>query len=71
MKMAEKVCVLTLLQKGGSVIAVAKDIGVSRGAFFQLKRSGALLPPEMITKGKSCSSIPKKTSPRTDKLLKH
>ena len=34
MQMAEKVCVLTLLQAGDSVIAVARDIGVSREAFF-------------------------------------
>ena len=33
MQMAEKVCVLTLLQKGDSVIAI--DIKVSREAFFQ------------------------------------
>ena len=34
MQMAEKVCVLTLLQKRDSVIAVTRDIGVSREAFF-------------------------------------
>ena len=69
--MAEQVCVLTLLQKGDSVIAVARDIGVSREAFFQLKRSAALLSPRMIPKRKSCSGALKKTSPRTNKLLKH
>ena len=35
MQMAEKFCVLILLQKGDFVIAVARDIGVSREAFFQ------------------------------------
>ena len=70
MQMAEKVCVLTLFQKGDSVIAVARDIGVSRETFFPLKRSAALLPPRMIPKKKSCPGAPKKTSPRTDKLLK-
>ena len=34
MQIEEKVCVLTLLQKGDSVISVARDIGVSREAFF-------------------------------------
>ena len=38
MKMAEKFLVLTLLQKGDSdsVIAVAKDIGVSRDLIFSI-----------------------------------
>ena len=71
MPLAEKVCVLTLLQKGDSVIIVARDIGVSKEPFFLLKRSAALSPHGMIPKRKSCSSAPKKTSPRTDKFLKH
>ena len=62
--------VLMLLQKENSMIAVARDIGVSREAIFQLKRSAALLPPGMIPKRKSGSGAPKKTTPRTDKLLK-
>ena len=69
--MAEHSHVLTLLQKGNSVIAVARDIGVSREAVFQLKRSAELLPPGMIPKRKSGSGAPKKTSPKTDKLLKN
>ena len=48
--MAEYPRVLTLLQKGNSVIAVAKDIGVSRKAVFQLKRLAELLPLGMIPK---------------------
>ena len=68
MQMAEEVCVLTLLQEGYSVIAVARDIGVTREAFFRFKRSAALLPPEIIPKRKSCSDAPKKTLPRTDKF---
>ena len=59
-----------ILRKGNSVIAVVRDIGVSREAIFQLKRSDALLPPRMIPKRESGSGAPKKTSPRTDKLLK-
>ena len=34
MQMAGKVCVLTLLQKRDSVIAVTRDMGVSREPFF-------------------------------------
>ena len=49
--MAEKVCVLTLLQKGDFVIAVARDIGVSREVFFQLKWLAALLPPKIYRRG--------------------
>ena len=71
MQMAEKFRVLTLLQKGDYLIALARDIGVTREAFFQLKRLAALLPPGMIPKKKLCSGTPKKTSPKTDKLLKH
>ena len=37
MQMAEKICVLTLLQKGDFVVAVARDIGVSKEAFFYYK----------------------------------
>ena len=71
MQMAEKCRVLTLLQKGDSVIAVVRDTGVSRKAFFQLKRSAMLLPSGVIPKRKSCSGAPEETSPGTDKLLKH
>ena len=68
--MAEKSRALTLLQEGDYVIAVARDIGISKEVIYQLKKSAALLPPGMIPKRKSGSDAPKKTSPRTDKLLK-
>ena len=70
MQMEEKSQALTLLEKGDSVIAVARDIGVSREAIYQLNRLAVLLPHGMIPKRKSGSGAPKKTSPRTDKLLK-
>ena len=70
LQMEEKSRALTLLEKGGSLIAAARDIGVSREAIYQLKRSAASLSPGMVTKRKSGSGAPKKTSPRTDKLLK-
>ena len=44
-QMEEKSRALTLLENGDSVIRVAKDIGVSRGAIFQLKRSALPLSP--------------------------
>ena len=43
LQMEEKSCALTLFEKGESVIAVAGDIGVSRKAIYQLKRSAAPL----------------------------
>ena len=70
LQMKEKSRALTLLEKGESVIAVARDIGVSREAIYQLKKSAASLSPGMIPKRKSGSEVPKKTCPRTDKLLK-
>ena len=38
MQIEEKARALTLLEKGESVIAVAKDVGVARKANYQLKR---------------------------------
>ena len=38
--MKEKYRALTLLEKGDSVITLAKDIGVSKAATYQLKRVG-------------------------------
>ena len=48
LQMEEKFRVLTLLKKGESVIAAARDIGVSREAIYQLKRSPASLSPGMV-----------------------
>ena len=70
LQMEEKARALTLLEKGDSVIAVARDIVVSREAIYQLKRAAASLPTGMVPKRKCGSGTPKKTSPQTDKLLK-
>ena len=56
MQMEEKSRALTLLEKGDSVIAVARDIGVSKEAIYQLKRLAALLPHGMVPKRKSVQS---------------
>ena len=50
MQMAVHSRTLTLLQKGDSVVAVDRDIGVLTKAIFQLNRSAALLPRWMIPK---------------------
>ena len=70
LQMEEKARALILLEKGDSVIAVARDIGVSRAAIYQSTRAAASLPTGMVPKRKCDSGAPKKTSPRTDKLLK-
>ena len=70
LQMEEKSRVLTLLEKGELAIAVTRDIGVSREAIYQLKGSAASLSPGIVPKQKSGSGAPKKTSPKTNKLLK-
>ena len=59
MQMTEKSRALTLLEKGGSVIAATREIEVSREAIYQSKESAALLPPWMVLKRKSASGAPK------------
>ena len=69
LQMEEKARALTLLEKGDYVIAVAKDIGVSKEAIYQLKRAAASLPTGMVSKRKCGSGAPK-ALPQTGKLLK-
>lgn len=69
LKMEEKYRALTLLEKGDSVISVARDLGVSRETIYQLKRSAASLRPGTVPQRKEGSGAPKKTTPRTDKLI--
>lgn len=68
--MEEKSRALTLLEKGNSVFDVAKDLAVSKKTIYQLKRSAILLPLGMVPQRKSGSGAHKKTSSRTNKLLK-
>ena len=71
LQIEKKSFALTLLEMGESVIAVVRHIEVSREAIYQLKRSAAAsLSPWMVPKRKSGSGGPKKTFPKTDKLLK-
>lgn len=68
--MEEKSRALTLLEKGNSVFDVSRDLAVSRKTIYRLKRSAMSLPPGMVPQRKSGSGAPKKTSSRTDKVLK-
>ena len=70
LQMEEKFCVLTLLKKGDSVIAVARDLGVSIEAIYQLMLWAASLPTRMVPQRMPGSDAPKKTTPMTDSLLK-
>lgn len=68
--MKEKSHALTLLEKGNSVFDVARDLAVSKKTIYQLKKSAILLPLGMVPQRKLGSGATKKTSSRTDKLLK-
>nr|CAH7716389.1 unnamed protein product [Callosobruchus chinensis] len=70
LKMEGKSRALTLLEKGDTVSAVARDLGVSRETIYQLKRSASMLPPGEVPIRKKGSGAPRKTSKRTDELLR-
>ncbi|KAG7158138.1 putative CENP-B N-terminal DNA-binding domain-containing transposase-like [Homarus americanus] len=66
----EKARALTQLELGMSVIRVASDLKVSRQAIYNLKHAAAPLPPGAIPKRKVGSGAVRKTSIRTDNILK-
>ncbi|KAG0709110.1 hypothetical protein GWK47_023925 [Chionoecetes opilio] len=70
LSMEEKTRALTLLEQGMSSICVAAEMKVSRQAIYLLKRSAAILQPSMTPKRNEGSGGKRKTSPRTDKILK-
>ncbi|XP_066947049.1 uncharacterized protein [Macrobrachium rosenbergii] len=66
----EKARALAQLEQEVSVIRVARDIGVSRQAIYSLKKAAAGFPPGAVPQRKPGCGRKKKTSPRTDKILK-
>ncbi|KAK8743380.1 hypothetical protein OTU49_001411 [Cherax quadricarinatus] len=66
----EKTRALTLLKQGMSVISVATDLKVTRMAIYNFKKAAASLPPGTIPPRKVKSGALKKTSLRTDMILK-
>ena len=68
--MTEKSRALTLLEQGKSFIDVAADLGTSRNTIYRLKRAAELLPPGTIPKRKEGTGAARKTSPRTDNILR-
>lgn len=68
--MKEKARALALLEQGMSVIRVAADVQVTRMAIYSLKKAAAAHPPGTVPPRKPGSGAPRKTSTRTDKILK-
>ncbi|KAG7158959.1 putative Transposase-containing protein 7, partial [Homarus americanus] len=66
----EKAWALTQLELGMCVLCVAADLKVSRQAIYNLKHAAAPLPPGAIPKRKVGSGAVRKTSIRTDNILK-
>ena len=68
--MEEKSRALTLLEQGWSVIRVAADLKVTRRVIYNMKQAASGVPPGTTPPRKKGSGAPRKTSPRTDKILK-
>ncbi|KAK4329007.1 hypothetical protein Pmani_000608 [Petrolisthes manimaculis] len=66
----EKTRALTLLKEGASVICVAAEVNVKRTAIYNLKKAAAPLPPGTVPPRKPGSGAPRKTSPRTDNIMR-
>lgn len=66
----EKTRALTLLEQGMSVIRVAEVLKVTRTSVYNLKKAAAAVPPGTTPPRKEGSGAPRKTSQRTDSLLK-
>ena len=70
MQIAEKFRALTLLEKVDFMIAVARNIGVSRETIYQLKRLAVLLTLGMVGIRKSSVGAPKKVLARNGYVFK-
>ena len=70
LSLEQKSRALTLLEQGVSVIRVAADLGVTRMTVYRLKKAGDALPSGTTPPRKKGSGRPRKTSPRTDFILK-
>lgn len=70
LQIEEKTRALTLLEQGMSVIRVAADLKVSRQAIYDLKRAAVSLPNGVAPKRKVGSGGQKKTTTRTDSVLR-
>ncbi|KAG1672327.1 Dihydroorotate dehydrogenase (quinone) [Nymphon striatum] len=70
LQMEEKSRALTLLEQGKCVIAVAEDLKVSRQTVYRLKQAASSLPTGGTPKRKEGSGGRRKTSARTDAIMK-
>lgn len=69
LSLQDKTRALTLLDEGWSVIRVAAELKVTRRTIYNLKSVAENLPPGEVPARKPGSGAPRKTSPRTDKIL--
>ena len=70
LSLVQKSRALTLLEQGMCVIRVAAELQVARMTIYRLKRASSALPLGTTPCRKKGSGRPRKTSPRTDQLLK-
>ena len=68
--MEEKTRALTLLEQGMPGKRVAMELGVNRRSIYRLKMEAAKLPPNTTPPRKQGSGGKKKTSAKTDCILK-
>lgn len=70
LNMEEKARALTLLEQGMPGKHVAEKLSVSRRSIYRLKMEAAKLPPNTTPQRKSGSGGKRKTTPKTDCILK-
>ena len=70
LSLTQKSRALALLEQGMCVIRVAAELQVARMTIYRLKKAGGALPPGTTPRRKEGSGRPRKTSPRTDQILK-
>lgn len=70
LSMTEKSRALALLEQGMSVINVAADLRTSRNTIYRLKHAGEGLPPGTIPQRKKGTGAARKTTSRTDNILR-
>lgn len=70
LNMEEKACALALLSRGMSVYRVAGELNVTQPAIYRVRDAASALPPGATLPRKKGSGAPRKTSPRTNMILR-
>lgn len=71
LNMQEKTCALTQLEQGMPGKLVAEELSVNRQSIYILKMVAAKLTPNTIPPRKPGSGGKRKTTPKTDCILKY